>query len=71
MSDISNPSCFVPKLKIQLALSTSTGGRPAYNNTKEMIEQLRDTGMNWTSVFCPNTIQTKDRISGRRRFDRN
>ena len=29
---------------------TSTGGRPAYNITKELIEQLRETGMNWRSI---------------------
>lgn len=28
----------------------STGGRPAYNITKELIEQLRETGMNWRSI---------------------
>ena len=28
----------------------STGGRPAYNITKEQVEQLRETGMNWRGV---------------------
>ena len=42
MSDILNASCFCPKERSQLSLSTSTGGRPAYNITKEMIEQLRE-----------------------------
>ena len=50
MSDILNASCFCPKERSQLALSASTGGRPAYNITKEMIEQLRETEMNWTSI---------------------
>ena len=50
MSDILNASCFCPKERSQLSLSASTGGRPAYNITKEMIEKLRETGMNWTSI---------------------
>ena len=50
MSDISNASCLVPKEKTQLALSASTGGRPTYSIAKEMIEQLRKTGMNWTTI---------------------
>ena len=28
----------------------STGERPAFNITKEQIEQLKDTGMNWKSI---------------------
>ena len=28
----------------------STGGRSAYNITKDQIEQLRDTGMNWKTI---------------------
>ena len=28
----------------------STGGRPAYDITKDQIEQLRDTGMNWKMI---------------------
>ena len=28
----------------------STGGRPAYDITKDQIEQLRDTGMNWKTI---------------------
>ena len=28
----------------------STGGRPAFNIAKELIEQLRDTGMNWKNI---------------------
>ena len=50
MSDILNASRYCPKERSQLALSASTGGRPAYDITKEMIEQLRETGMNWTSI---------------------
>ena len=28
----------------------STGERPAFNITKQQIEQLKDTGMNWKSI---------------------
>ena len=39
-----------PKENPPLAFLASTGGRPAYIITKEMIEKLRETGMNWTSI---------------------
>ena len=32
-----------------VSLLPSTGGRPAYDITKDQIEQLRETGMNWCS----------------------
>ena len=34
----------------QVEFLQSTGGRPAYNISKEQIEQLRETGMNWKAV---------------------
>jgi DNA-binding FrmR family transcriptional regulator len=40
-SDILNASSVRPKENPPLAFSASTGGRPAYIITKEMIEQLR------------------------------
>jgi len=46
-SDILSVSSFHQKEKTPLAFSASTGGRPPNNITKEMIEQLRETGMNW------------------------
>ena len=46
-SDILSASSFHQKEKTPLAFSASTGGRPPNNITKEMIEQLRETGMNW------------------------
>ena len=46
--DILNVSCLCPK--IPLAFSASSGGRPAYIITKEMIEQLRETSLNWISI---------------------
>ena len=49
-SDILNVSCLCPKKKIPLAFSASSGGRPAYIITKEMIEQLRETSLNWISM---------------------
>ena len=39
-----------PKKNPPLAFLASTGGRPAYIITKEMIEKLRETGMNWRSI---------------------
>ena len=48
-SDILNASSFHQKEKTALAFSASTGGRTGYNITKEMIEQLLETGMNWRS----------------------
>ena len=33
-----------------VSLLPSIGGRPAYNITKDQIEQLRETGMNWCSI---------------------
>ena len=49
-SDILNVSCLDPKEKIPLAFSASSRGRPAYLITKEMIEQLRETSLNWISI---------------------
>ena len=43
----------------------STGGRPAFNITKEQIEQLRDTGMNWKNVA--NYLGISERTLLRRR----
>ena len=50
MSDILNASRIRPKKNPPSAFLASTGGRPAYISTKEMIEQLRDSGMNWRSI---------------------
>ena len=45
----------------------STGGRPAFNITKEQIEQLRDTGMNWQTIA--NFLGVSERTLHRRRVD--
>ena len=45
-SDILNSSRIRPKENPSLAFFESTGGRLAYIITKEMIVQLRETGMN-------------------------
>ena len=49
-SDILNASRIRPKENPPLASFESTGGRPAYIITKEMIVQLRETGMNWRNI---------------------
>lgn len=46
---------------------TSTGGRPAFNITKDQIEQLRDTGMNWKGIA--NFLGVSDRTLHRRRVE--
>ena len=45
----------------------STGGRPSYDITKEQIEQLRDTGMNWKSIA--SFFGVSERTLHRRRVD--
>ena len=45
----------------------STGGRPAFNITKEQVEQLRDTGMNWTEIA--SFLGISPRTLHRRRID--
>ena len=67
ISDVLNAASCHPKGTTQLALSKSTGGRPAYNITKEMIEQLRETGMNWTSIAT--CLGISDQTLYRRRIE--
>ena len=67
MSDILNAASSHPKGKTELALSKSTGGRPAYIITKEIIEQLRETGMNWTSITT--CLGISDQTLYRRRIE--
>lgn len=45
----------------------STGGRPAFNITKELIEQLRETGMNWKSIA--RFLGVSERTLHRRRIE--
>ena len=45
-------------------LNPSSGGRPSYNITKQQIEQLRETGMNWVCIakclgISDKTLQKK------------
>jgi hypothetical protein len=47
----------------------STGGRPAYNVTKEQINQLRETGMNWRAVA--KILRISDSTLYRRRLELN
>ena len=76
-SDILHASSIRPKENAPLAFSASTGGRPAYIITKEIIEQFRETEINWRSKysnmpcnFRPNTIQKKDRVWSGKQFHR-
>ena len=66
-SEILNASSFHQREKTTLAFSASTGGRPAYNITKEMIEQLRETGMNWRSIAT--CLGISDQTFYRRRIE--
>ena len=45
----------------------STGGRPPYDITKEQIETLRDTGLNWKAIA--NFLGVSDRTLHRRRLE--
>ena len=66
-SDVINASSFHVKEGRPVPLSTSTGGRPAYNISKEQIEQLRETGMNWRSIAA--CLVVSDRTLYRRRIE--
>ena len=50
-----------------VSLLPSTGGRPAYNITKDQIEQLRETGMNWCSIA--EFLGVSERTLQRRRIE--
>lgn len=52
-----------------VGLLQSSGGRPAYNITKEQIEQLRETGMNWKTVA--KCLQVSESTLYRRRTELN
>lgn len=45
----------------------STGGRPAFNITKEQIEQLRETGLNWKNIS--EFLGVSERTLSRRRTE--
>ena len=49
------------------SLLPSTGGRPAYNITKEQIEELRETGMNWKTIA--GFLGVSERTLSRRRIE--
>ena len=66
-SDILHASSIRAKENAPLAFSASTGGRPAYIITKEMIEQLRETGMHWRSIAT--CLGISDQILYRRRIE--
>ena len=66
-SDSLHASSVRPKNNPPLAFSASTGGRPAYIITKEMIEQLRETGMNWRGIAT--CLGISDQTLYRRRIE--
>lgn len=45
----------------------NTGGRPAYHITKDQIEQLGDTGMNWKTIAA--FLGASERTLSRRRIE--
>ena len=45
----------------------SSGGRPPYNITKEQVEQLRETGMNWKTIA--EFLRVSERTLHRRRIE--
>ena len=55
--------------KFKLNKQCDTGGRPKYVITKEQIETLRDTGMNWKSVA--QVLRISERTLFRRREEFN
>jgi len=67
MSDILHASSVRPRENTPLEFSASTGGRPAYIISKEMIEQLRETGMNWRSIAT--CLGISDQTLYRRRIE--
>ena len=50
-----------------ISMLPSSGGRPAYNITKEQIEQLRETGMRWNSIA--DFLCISERTLHRRRIE--
>ena len=50
-----------------VSLLPSIGGRPAYNITKDQIEQLRETGVNWCSIA--EFLGVSERTLQRRRIE--
>ena len=60
-------SCPTDEVRIVISLLPSTGGRPAYNITKEQIEQLRETGLKWCSIA--ELLGVSERTLQRRRIE--
>ena len=66
-SEFLNKSSCQEKEERPVTFLASTGGRPAYNITKELIEQLRETGMNWKSISV--CLGVSDQTLYRRRIE--
>ena len=60
-------NCPVEEPRDVVSLLPSTGGRPAYNITKDQIEQLRETGLNWCSIA--QLMGVSERTIPRRRIE--
>ena len=67
ISDILSASYCREKEERSRPLCESTGGRPAYNITKDLIEELRETGMNWRSIAT--CLGVSDQTLYRRRIE--
>ena len=65
-SDILHASSIHGKENTPLAFSASTGGKAAYIITKKMIEQLRETGMDWGGIAT--CLEISDQTLYRRRI---
>lgn len=62
-----NENCLGKKERRIVSFSRSTGGRPAYEISKGQIEELRETGMNWTSIA--SCLGVSDKTLYRRRLE--
>ena len=60
-------SCPTDEVRNVISLLPSTGGRPAYDITKEQIEQLRETGLKWCRI--KELLGVSERALQRRRIE--
>jgi len=67
LSRISKTTCHRDKTRKCAPVSDSTGGRPAYDISKEQIETLREIGMNWKGIA--SCLGVSERTLYRRRME--
>ena len=60
-------SCRTDEARNVISLLPSSGGRPAYNITKEQVEQIRETGLKWCSI--EELLGVSERTLQRRRIE--